>query len=151
VSPNTLFVAEPPSAYGSKPALVVDASVVAAHSFIEPEAHSARSWMRGYRLFAPAMLAFELTNVARQKVRRRMISPEAALAALAEFSDMQIESMPVPPAEAFTLAHRYDLSGYDASYLWLASHLQAPLATFDAKLGTAALKHLAGENPPQPG
>jgi predicted nucleic acid-binding protein len=97
------------------------------------------------------MLAFELTNVARQKVRRRMISPEAALAALAEFSDMQIESMPVPPAEAFTLAHRYDLSGYDASYLWLASHLQAPLATFDAKLGAAALKHLAGEDPPQPG
>lgn len=151
MSPNTLFVAEPPSAYGSKPALVVDASVVAAHSFIEPEAHSARSWMRGYRLFAPAMLAFELTNVARQKVRRRMISPEAALAALAEFSDMQIESMPVPPAEAFTLAHRYDLSAYDASYLWLASHLQAPLATFDAKLGTAALKHFAGEDPPQPG
>ena len=107
--------------------------------------------MRGYRLFAPAMLAFELTNVARQKVRRRMISPEAALAALAEFSDMQIESVPVPPAEAFTLAHRYDLSGYDASYLWLASHLQAPLATFDAKLGTAALKHFAGEDPPQPG
>ena len=151
MSPNTLFVAEPPSAYGSKPALVVDASVDAAHSFIEPESHSARSWMRGYRLFAPAMLAFELTNVARQKVRRRMISPEAALAALAEFSDMQIESMPVPPAEAFTLAHRYDLSSYDASYLWLASHLQAPLATFDAKLGAAALEHLAGEDPPQPG
>ena len=151
MSPNTLFVAEPPSVYGNKPALVVDASVVAAHSFIEPEAQTARSWMRGYRLFAPAMLAFELTNVARQKVRRKQISPDGALAALAEFADMQIESLAVPPTEAFTLAHRYDLSGYDASYLWLASHLQAPLVTFDAKLGAAAQKHLSGEDPLMPG
>jgi predicted nucleic acid-binding protein len=103
--------------------------------------------MQGYRLFAPAMLAYELTNVARQKVRRRMISAEGALAALIEFADMRIESLDVPPAEAFTLAHRYDLSGYDASYLWLADHLQAPLATFDAKLGAAAQKHLSGEDP----
>jgi predicted nucleic acid-binding protein len=147
MSPYKLFIAEPPSVYGKKPALVVDASVVAAHSFIEPEAETARSWMQGYRLFAPAMLAYELTNVARQKVRRRMISAEEALAALIEFADMRIESLDVPPAEAFTLAHRYDLSGYDASYLWLADHLQAPLATFDAKLGAAAQKHLSGEDP----
>lgn len=151
MSPNSLFVAEPPSIYANKPVIVVDASVVAAHSFIEPDAQTARAWMRGYRLFAPALLAFELTNVARQKVRRRMISAKAALAALSDFADMQIESLPVPPTEAFVLAHRYDLSGYDAAYLWLASHLQAPLVTFDARLGAAALKHLAGEDPPQPG
>ena len=80
-----------------------------------------------------------------------MISAKAALAALSDFAEMQIESLPVPPTEAFILAHRYDLSGYDAAYLWLASHLQAPLVTFDARLGAAALKHLAGEDPPQPG
>lgn len=147
MSPNVLFVAEPPSAYGNKPTLVVDASVVAAYSFIEPHADAARPWVQGYQLFAPAVLSFELSNVARQKVRRRMLSAQEALAALIEFDELQIESVRVPPAEAFLLAQRYDLSGYDASYLWLAEHLHAPLATFDAKLGAAARKHLSGEGP----
>lgn len=147
---NRLIVAEPPSAYGQKPLLVVDASVVAAYSFIEPAADAAQSWMQGYRLFAPAILAFELTNVARQKVKRGIISAELAVDALMEFDGLCIESRDVPPAQAFTLAQRYDLSGFDASYLWLASHLQAPLATFDARLGAAARRHLSGDQPSSP-
>ena len=45
--------------------------------------------------------------------------------------------------EQFELALRYDLSGYDAAYLWLAAELKAPLATFDKKLA-AAHAHLSG-------
>ncbi len=37
---------------------------------------------------------------------------------------------------------RYQLSAYDAAYLWLAAELKAPLATFDAKLAAAAQAHL---------
>ena len=40
------------------------------------------------------------------------------------------------------MARRYGLSAYDAAYLWLASQLKAPLATFDRKLGEAARQHL---------
>ena len=44
----------------------------------------------------------------------------------------------------YALSIRYGLSAYDAAYLWLAGNLQAPLATFDAKLAKAARLHLAG-------
>jgi predicted nucleic acid-binding protein len=44
----------------------------------------------------------------------------------------------------YALAMRYRLSAYDAAYLWLAGSLQAPLATFDAKLAGAARDYLAG-------
>jgi hypothetical protein len=36
------------------------------------------------------------------------------------------------------LGLKYDLSSYDAAYLWLAAELGAPLATFDQRLGGAA-------------
>ena len=43
----------------------------------------------------------------------------------------------------YQLAQRYNLSAYDAAYLWLAAELKAPLATFDLKLANAARAHLA--------
>lgn len=151
MSATRLMVAEPPVAYAFRPTLVVDASVLASTVFPEQWTKDAVSWIRGRRLCAPFLQSFELSNVARQRVRRQSVSSDFASRALRDYEDLGVELFAVPPLEAFTLAHRYDLSGYDASYLWLASHLQAPLATFDAKLGAAALKHLAGEDPPQPG
>lgn len=142
-----LMVAEPPVAYALRPTLVIDASVLASTVFPETWTQEAVAWIRGRRLCAPFLLSFELCNVARQKVRRRAISSDFASRAIQDFEDVGVELFAVPPLEAFNLAHRYDLSGYDASYLWLADHLQAPLATFDAKLGAAAQKHLSGEDP----
>ena len=39
-------------------------------------------------------------------------------------------------------AARYELSAYDAAYLWLAAELRAPLATFDRRLAEATQAHL---------
>ena len=50
----------------------------------------------------------------------------------------------VPAAAALELAQRYGLTPYDAAYLWLAERLEAPLVTFDARLGEAARRHLEG-------
>lgn len=151
MSLRPLIVAEPPHAYALRPALVVDASVLGAVIFPEDGSRAAQAWILGRRLFAPQLLDFEISNVACQKVRRRAVQPERATQALMDFEDLGIERLEVPTRESFALAQRYDLSGYDASYLWLASHLQAPLATFDARLGAAARRHLSGDEPSSPG
>ena len=56
---------------------------------------------------------------------------------------MNIELHAIDPVQTLDLALRYSLSAYDASYLWLAAELKAPLATFDEKLAAAARTHLA--------
>jgi predicted nucleic acid-binding protein len=56
---------------------------------------------------------------------------------------MDIKLHAVKPQEVLDLALRYQLSAYDASYLWLAAELKCPLATFDEKLATAAQTHLS--------
>ena len=47
-------------------------------------------------------------------------------------------------AAQWALALEYELTGYDAAYLWLAAELRAPLMTFDTRLGSAARRHLSG-------
>ena len=53
--------------------------------------------------------------------------------------------IPIPPLDGGNVLGGLlpaRLSAYDAAYLWLAAELKAPLATFDAKLGKAAQRHL---------
>ena len=45
--------------------------------------------------------------------------------------------------QVLSLALQYKLSAYDASYLWLAAELKAPLAMFDEKLAAASQMHLS--------
>ena len=56
---------------------------------------------------------------------------------------MRIDLYRIDVQAVVALAIRYQLSAYDAAYLWLAAELKAPLATFDEKLATAARAHLA--------
>ncbi|MCH8090085.1 MAG: hypothetical protein IH955_08760 [Chloroflexi bacterium] len=51
------------------PAKVVDASVIAAIVFEEPRAGEAELLLKETDLFAPTLLAYELTNVALKKAR----------------------------------------------------------------------------------
>ena len=50
------------------PAKVADASVMAAIYFEEPRAEEARYLIKGDQLYEPILLAYELANVARQKI-----------------------------------------------------------------------------------
>ena len=105
----TAWVAEPPAAYASKPVAVVDCSVVAAAIFLEPAAREADALTRAYRLVAPSLLAYELANVAAQKLRRGE-TPAAILATqLSSLDAGVVELADVPPLGAFELARRYDL------------------------------------------
>lgn len=145
---SRLIVAEPAAAYLHRPRLVVDASVLAAMVFAEPSGPDAHAWTSGRALCAPHLLDAEIANAAMNKLRRRAMSIDEVLAALEGFASLEVQRFLASPAEVVTLAHRYALSAYDASYLWLAANLGAPLATFDERLGQAAKKHFTdGERP----
>ncbi len=142
-----VFVAEPPSQYLARPPAVVDASVLAAFIFGEPESTLAEARMHPYALHAPMLLPFEITNVALNKLRRRVAPAEALADRLEGFDFSLITLTDVPPAGLFALARHYALSAYDAGYLWLAAALRAPLLTFDEKLAAAASDCLANLPP----
>jgi predicted nucleic acid-binding protein len=97
----------------------------------------------GRTLHAPTLLDSEIANVAVKKTRggsaQGMVGD-----ALAQYAQQAIELHRPDVQAQYALAMRYRLSAYDAAYLWLAGALQAPLATFDAKLAGAARDYLAG-------
>jgi predicted nucleic acid-binding protein len=65
------------------------------------------------------------------------------MAGLADATSMSISLHPIDALRVAELAQRYQLSVYDAAYLWLAADLKCPLATFDDKLAAAAQTYLA--------
>lgn len=138
-----LHVAEPPVAFLGRPPIVVDCSVLAAALFEEEPRDQARNSLVGKTLHAPVLLDSEIANVAVKKTRGGW--PQAVIAdALADYVQQAIEFHRPDVQAQYALAVRYGLSAYDAAYLWLAGALQAPLATFDAKLAKAARAYLAG-------
>jgi predicted nucleic acid-binding protein len=143
VPARAIHVAEPPPACLGRPPLVVDCSVLVAVLFQEPMREEALRCMAGKSLHAPVLLDSEIANVAVKKTRGGV--PQAVIAdALEMYVQQAIElHRPDVPAQ-YALAIRFGLSAYDAAYLWLAGALQAPLVTFDAKLGAAARGYLAG-------
>lgn len=139
--PRQLYVAEPPAKYLVRLPVVVDCSVIAGLIFQEHWQAEAQARIADRSLHAPHLLDAEVAQVALKK--HRSGATELAAMGLVEYSDMIIITHPVNAVESFDLATRYNLSAYDAAYLWLAAKLKAPLATFDAKLGEAARLHLS--------
>jgi predicted nucleic acid-binding protein len=147
-TPTRLYVAEPAAHFDRRPRLVVDTSLLAAVLFAEEAAPQAAALLEGRALCAPALAGLELANVAMNKIRRGMIDAADAADVLVRADRLGIERFEVAPRDALALAVRYGLSAYDAAYLWLAEHLEVPLATFDARLGEAARRHLPGAGRP---
>ena len=145
--PATLYIAEPAADYANRPRLVVDATVVAAHLFGERDAPLARASMPARALHAPPLIDCELASVAVGKERREGWSAGAVREALGFFAELAVDRREVDAVEVVDLAQRYALSACDAAYLWLADKLDAPLATFSAKLAEAAQRHLADRAP----
>lgn len=140
-SSDELFVAEPPQHYLVRPPLVLDCSTLAGLIFEEDWQAQALQKIEGFSLKAPYLLDIEIASVALKKHRRG--GPDIALSGLASYTSMDIELFEVSAIDVFELAKRYQLSAYDASYLWLAAELTCPLATFDEKLAIAAQAHLS--------
>lgn len=137
-----LFVAEPPAHYLHAPPVVVDCSALAGILFQEPWADAAAQRLDGKRMHAPAWQQVEVASVALKKHKKSF----AAIAAdgVAQFAVLDVASHPVNAQAVAALALKYNLSAYDASYLWLATELMCPLVTFNDKLAQAAQGHLSG-------
>ena len=138
---RVLYVAEPPAQYLARPPVVVDCSALAGLLFREEWEALAAGKIHGRTLHAPFLLPIEIASVALKKQRKGF--SDIVTDALAQYAELDIHLHRVEPQDALTLALRYNLSAYDAAYLWLAAELKAPLATFDEKLGRAAQTHLA--------
>jgi len=115
-------------------AVVVDASAIGAITFGEPEGPTLAAHLEGETLLAPALIDFELMNLAVKKVRRRPEQVEAIAISLATALALRVDRVPVPGPEVFALAAGTGLTAYDASYLWLARSRDAELVTLDAAL-----------------
>ena len=120
--------------------VVVDASALAAVLFSEPEGVEVLDALAGDEVAAPAMLPFELTNIARTKTRQHPDDTAIIEANLKAGLLRPIAIVAVDFSEVLDLALTTGLSAYDASYLWLSRHLGVPLVTLDKKLGAHA-KH----------
>jgi predicted nucleic acid-binding protein len=136
-----LHVAEPSPPYGQRLPVVVDASVICAVVFAEPEADAALQRIRHHALVAPDLLPYEVSNVALMKHRRGAPMPDMR-AGLVRCLELELLLEPTDALQRLEIAARYGLSAYDAAYLWLAEATQAPLITFDARLAEAARRHL---------
>lgn len=116
------------------PAKVVDASVVAAIVFGEPEAERAAALIDNAELVAPPLLRFEMTNIAWKKIRRHVKQADLIAAGLRLALELDIGYVEVDHEAVLDLAVEKGVTAYDASYLWLSRTLEAPLVTLDERL-----------------
>lgn len=119
-------------------AVVVDASVLAAILFNEPQAEQAIERIAGRRMLAPSLLGYELANVACVKARRAPEEKDRLTAALLLLRRLDLQQVECAPEAAYGLAVELGLSAYDAAYLYLARELGVGLVSFDAELESAA-------------
>jgi predicted nucleic acid-binding protein/plasmid stability protein len=141
--PIRLRIAEPRAAYLHRPALVTDASVIAAALFGEEGQAEALALLHGRTLHAPHLLDHEIAGIALKKLRREGLALETIGAALQAYARLPIERHAVDVAAVVVIAERRSLTAYDAAYLHVAEQLTAPLATLDDRLAAAARSHLA--------
>ena len=116
---------------------VVDASVVGAIVFLEPEVARAEALVSGAELVAPSLLLLEIANIAWKKSKREPGKAEKWAAGLELALELEVNYFDVDHDEVLETAVERNVTVYDACYLWLARTLKAPLVTFDKKLQAA--------------
>lgn len=139
-SSKGLIVAEPLPAFRVCLPLTVDCSVLAAVVFAEPRAGESTAMIADRELHAPALIDYEIVNVAARKASAG--NEEQIASALHLYAGLTLGLHSIDLVQTFAIARRYAISACDAAYLWLVGELRTPLATFDSRLGKAAQKYL---------
>lgn len=118
---------------------VVDASALAAVTFLDSDFAAVDARLDGATLHAPTLLRFEMANVCMKKLRLRAMERDLILRQYTSSLQTPIIEHRPDYRELLALAERHKLTAYDASYLWLAKQLNCELVTLDSKLAAAAL------------
>jgi predicted nucleic acid-binding protein len=113
--------------------VVMDASYFI--DFLNDVYDSPHEWMKNNRIIINELFIFEIANW----LRRNLNFSERIMVALNEADTITIPLQLLEIEEVSKLAYELDLSGYDASYLYLAKKHKCALATNDAELKRAAL------------
>lgn len=123
-------------------AFVLDASTVLAWLLRDDQANEADPLIDRVNregAVAPQLIALEVPNGLRNRIRRGLLTPADRDALLEDFARLAIIlDVQVDPAHLARLSDRYELTIYDTTYLALAIRLDLPLATVDRRLAAAA-------------
>ena len=131
---------------------VLDASVVVSGLVVVDDRSAwAESQLVGESLVAPHLLPAEVLNILRRFVAAGLVSREIATQAVDDISDLPITYYEADPLLPRVWALRDNLTSYDAWYVALAEALDAPLATLDLRLASAAGPNCSFLVPPAPG
>lgn len=114
--------------------LVVDASVLGAVFFLEPEAAFLEKRLGGKVWVAPTLIDYEVGSIFLKKMKTHAKMRKELHDCYRLYCDARIERVEVPIHAVIPLAEKYGLTVYDASYFWLAKELDLDLLTLDKQL-----------------
>lgn len=118
--------------------LVVDAGVVAAALVSsDRDGEWALGLLESHDLAAPHQMPAEAANVLRRAELAGRIDSRTATRAHRDLIDLRVEHFDFESFAARTWELRASVTIYDAWYVAIAEHLDAPLATLDRRLSRA--------------
>ena len=102
-----------------------------------PAGQWATEQLRGSRLDAPSLVAFEAANIIRRHELAGLVSADQAAQAHVDLIDLAITTWPYDVLAERVWKLRQNLTCSDASYVALAEFLDAPLVTLDTRIAAA--------------
>ncbi|MYF69271.1 MAG: type II toxin-antitoxin system VapC family toxin [Proteobacteria bacterium] len=125
-------------------AFVLDCSVTMAWVFPDEATEATNALLESLaegNALVPSLWPVEVGNVLLMGIRRGRVAMEerSRIREILEALPIRIDQVSLPRVlgASLSLAHRHELSLYDAMYLELAIRMRMPLATLDRALGAA--------------
>lgn len=122
--------------------IVVDASVLGALFFRETEAQFLEGVLADKKWICPTLMPYEMGSIFLKKAKQNIKLKSELEECYKIFCDTDIECVSVLISAVIPIAKKYNLTVYDASYFWLAEHLNLELLTLDEKLKKAWEKRI---------
>ena len=85
-------------------------------------------------VIAPQLLLYEVGNTLKTGILRKRINKKQANFIAERFLELGIDFYEVEVQKVLNISVKYDLSFYDASYVYLARKMKADLLSFDGNL-----------------